>query len=56
MSVMGKKSLDGVGGWSELYPSLFLNFFNFSKPLSCHTCMAFFFAILLGIILCVCLS
>ena len=44
MSVMGfqkKKSLDGgVGGWSKLYPSFFLdfwNFFNFAKPLSTHT-------------------
>ena len=38
MSVMGfpKKSLDGVGGWGELHPSLFWicwNFCNFAKPL-----------------------
>ena len=37
MSVMGfQKSLDGVGGWGELYP-IFLdvwNLFNFAKPLS----------------------
>ena len=36
MSVMGfqKKSLDGVGGWGELYPSffLFLEFLNFAGP------------------------
>ncbi len=35
MSVIGfkKKSLDGVGGWGELYASLFLiYFFNFAKP------------------------
>ena len=39
MSVMGfkKNKLDGVGGWGELHPSFFLdfwNFFNFAKPLS----------------------
>ena len=39
MSVMGfqKKSLDGVGGWGELYPNIFLDFwnlFNFAKPLN----------------------
>ena len=40
MSVMGfhKKSLNGeMGEWDEVYPSLFLdfwNFFNFAKPLT----------------------
>ena len=38
MSVMGfqKISLDGVGGWCELYPIFwdFLNLFNFAKPLA----------------------
>ena len=39
MSVMGfqkKFGLGGgwVGGWGELYPSLFWNLFNFAKPLS----------------------
>ena len=31
-----RKSLDGgwVGGWGELYPNLFLYFFNFAKPLN----------------------
>ena len=38
MSVMGfqKKFRRGVGGWGELYPSLFgifLNFFNFANPI-----------------------
>ena len=41
MSVMGfqKKSLDGVCGWGELYPSLLwivFNFSNFAKPLNRH--------------------
>ena len=32
-----KKVLMGVGGWGELYPGFFLDFwifFNFAKPLS----------------------
>ena len=34
MSEMGfQKKLD-VGGWGELYPSLFWIFFNFAKPLN----------------------
>ena len=42
MSVMGfqKKCWMGVCGWGELYPSFFLNFwnfFNFAKPLSLDT-------------------
>ena len=45
MSVMGfkKKKIDGgwVYGWGELYPSLFwifLNLFNFTKPLRNNRC------------------
>ena len=38
MPLMGfkkKKKLDrGVGGWVELNPNYFWNFFNFAKPLS----------------------
>ena len=35
MSVIGfkKKFVWGVGGWGELYPSFFWDFFNFAKPL-----------------------
>ena len=32
-----KKNLDGVGGWGELYPIFFLDFWNllnFAKPLN----------------------
>ena len=39
MSVIGfpKKVWMEVGGWGELYPSLFLKFYNFAKPLGfCH--------------------
>ena len=42
MSVMGfkKKSLDGVGGWGEIYPIFFefLECFLTAKPLSIKHC------------------